>query len=536
MAATHSATAARRRSRGDSTEALEIDFVIQQLANAKLQIAELSNQIQRLQHKNKQLERNALLPPPSSRNASFPSTPPPPRSANSFPSTPSPPRSASSSPNQMHSMEDLEQSLVEERVRAAESEFLHIQLQSESKDLKKQLQKMKQHNLQQQQQQQQQQRRRQQNSPPPPPPSLSPPAAAAPPSAPAAAAKLKQGSHLRSKQIYQRALQAPVRTHNVSSKMLPSFVFERLCCIPVCTFLSLEEVLSSVGMLCKRLRILTLTPTFDDWHGRTRLWSHFIALQSQTEMFNPRHRVSLWLQATTGHTTPTAAMMSEYQALLEKSRQFSSVSGGGGGGSGGGGGGGGGSSQGERSTSLDQIAIEADVGRTFVKPNRHDSPSGSGSPGSGGSPGGGSGSVSPSITSLRNVLLAYSQHSSSVGYCQGMNFFVGMLLQGFVMAATSTPSLQVPLPTILLTNKDRDKDDDKDEDEQQEQEHEQEQEIQRRRDMFIESAALFTFLGVMAPLSRWGGHELFGHGLTRVRTVMNVHDKLVSSLSRLFQF
>ena len=288
----------------------------------------------------------------------------------------------------------------------------------------------------------------------------------------------------------------------------------------MCTFLSLEEVLGSVGMLCKRLRRLTLTPTFDDWRGRTSLWSHFIALQSQTEMFNPRHRVSLWLQATTGHATPTAAMMSEYQALLEKSRQFSSgggSGGGGGGGGGGSGGGSGGSSQGERSTSLDQIAIEADVGRTFVKPNRH------GSPGGGTSPGGSPSSVgvSPSITSLRNVLLAYSQHSSSVGYCQGMNFFVGMLLQGFVMAATSTPALQGPLPAILHSNKDRDKD----EDEQEEEEEEQ----QRRRDMFIESAALFTFLGVMAPLSRWGGHELFGHGLTRVRTVMNVHDKLVSS-------
>ena len=89
------------------------------------------------------------------------------------------------------------------------------------------------------------------------------------------------------------------------------------------------------------------------------------------------------------------------------------------------------------------------------------------------------------------------------------------------MAATSTPALQGPLPAILHSNKDRDKD----EDEQEEEEEEQ----QRRRDMFIESAALFTFLGVMAPLSRWGGHELFGHGLTRVRTVMNVHDKLVSS-------
>ena len=48
--------ATQRRPRGDSTEALEIDFLVASLANAKLQVAELKSDNEQLRHKIKKLK------------------------------------------------------------------------------------------------------------------------------------------------------------------------------------------------------------------------------------------------------------------------------------------------------------------------------------------------------------------------------------------------------------------------------------------------------------------------------------------------
>ena len=125
--------ATQRRPRGDSTEALEIDFLVASLANAKLQVAELKSDNEQLRHKIKKLKITTA--------AAVASRTPSPLQQDQ------PDRNYSTSPSH-YSMADLENKLVEERMRAAEQAFLREQsqhkLHSEQRMLKEQLVTMQQ--------------------------------------------------------------------------------------------------------------------------------------------------------------------------------------------------------------------------------------------------------------------------------------------------------------------------------------------------------------------------------------------------------
>ena len=103
------------RPRHDSQ--LEVDFLVASLANAKLQVAELTSVNQQLRH---QLKKYSTTPKSSPTKSAL----------------------LSSKDIYSHSLEDLEKRLVEERMRAAEEAFLKEQSQqryrNEQRNLKKQ--------------------------------------------------------------------------------------------------------------------------------------------------------------------------------------------------------------------------------------------------------------------------------------------------------------------------------------------------------------------------------------------------------------
>ena len=417
------------RARGDSTEALEIDFIVQSLASAKLQIAELLDKTQRQQHQIKQLQSDANHV-----------------------------KTNASSPKQ-HTLEDLERRLVAERMHAAETAFLreqsNHQLRTQQKDLKKQLlaANLRTHKTttfnadggvc---------QPRSPRSSPPSPHHSQSHSHSRSHSrsqlSGLAKTNNLNQHHyHLSTCTTLRHALKSPTRTSNITQQELPTFVFRHLS-VPIFCFLSIHEILHKLAHLSKSIHASCLPPTLHKWQKRTNLWSHYI---EHPHVLTAAHRASLWMLATTGHSKPTSEMMLEYKQLL--------------------------SFQSQNIYKQDRNTILADVGRTFVVATDTDAADAVADD-----------SLNfPTQGSLRNVLFAYIAHSSSVGYCQGINFVVGVLLYGYTMAYDGTED------TLML----------------------------------IECATLFTFLGLMKEQARWCGHALYQQGLVHTKTMMAVHEQLI---------
>ena len=195
------------------------------------------------------------------------------------------------------------------------------------------------------------------------------------------------------------------------------------------------------------------------------MWSHYVQERTAPTAvpLTAQHRAALWLLSTTGHAHPTRTMIQAYKTLLSYNNFL-------------------------KIPSKDRTAINNDVGRTFAPSSFSSSPPTY---------------IIPRLDSLRNVLTAYVAHKDSVGYCQGMNFVVGLLLICFSTAYQHTKVDPPQTPQAPQDN------------------------TPPMDSIYIECATLHTFVGIMQPQARWGGHDLYRQGLIHIRTMMGVHGHLV---------
>jgi hypothetical protein len=473
--------ATQRRPRGDSTEALEIDFLVASLANAKLQVAELTSDNEQLRHNIKKLKTTTA--------AAVASRTPSPLQQDQ------PDRNYSTSPSH-YSMADLENKLVEERMRAAEQAFLREQsqhkLHSEQRMLKEQLVTMQQRER--KHRQDATTNNRNNSSPSSDPPAPSAPSAPSTPSTPPAPSAPPSPCYRTQAATFKRALKAPVYQGNTTTSSIQSFVLnDKTCRIHMLCYLSIPDIGLRYAFLCKQCQQHVQPPTPLTWRGRTSLWTCYVeecTTTSSSSFLSAKHRACLWFFATTGYSHPTSAMLYDYKQLLVELDVESSGGGGGGDGDGDGGNGVNGG-HGSNNTSQDRITINNDVGRTFATNTFSSFSTTTTTPPPK--------YTLPSTRSLKNVLYAYLAHDpSSVGYCQGMNFLVGLLLIGYTNAYTTAATTTT-----------------------------------------IECAALYTFLGIMHPRSRYQGNLLYRQGLQHIKAMMGVHARLVEKhlpvLSQHFQ-
>ena len=357
----------------------------------------------------------------------------------------------SSSPKN-HTVQQLETQLVKERILAAETAFQREESNHQLLDLKKQLQKAK-----------------RTVSITSSNPSTTPTC-----------------TSTKIKFIHLQALKSPVRTTNITTEKLPQFVLQHLHVSILC-YLSIPALFQQIGLLSKWFHDKIQPPTTTKW-SNCKLWSYYIEQHLNhastssssnspiSSSLTPKHRANLWMLATTGYPTPTSTMILEYEKLLQhihskKSKQV----------------------QVAESQDQDRISIIADVPRTYdtsstlIESFHLDE----------------NGTLKivpityPPLESLKNVLLSYLIHkTSTIGYCQGMNFLVGTLLLGYQMAYSSTNNSYKTVEEI------------------------------QEETILIECSTFFTFLGIMQQNSRYQGNNLYKQGLKYIRIQMGVHEKL----------
>ena len=259
--------------------------------------------------------------------------------------------------------------------------------------------------------------------------------------------KLKKKSKL-----WKKALQAPSTMNGAKPGSMK--YLRVLCALPnsIFAFLELPDILRSITPLCRALHRETKMVSAPDASSvsssysssaKEKFWLRYI----ETTHLTQSTRSALWLLATTGTPIVTEKMRREYADLTlqaEKAHAASrrrgcqtkkkSLE----------------EEEGEvveeedsrmQSIYRDLHAIGNDIDRTFVGANTI--------LGGGGNGGNDDDNASKTklVHSLRNVLSAYCLHTTSIGYCQGMNFLASMFLRVYfeghpqdISTATSSSS------------------------------------------------------------------------------------------------